>query len=106
MYKEILYEIIDKAIIEDTVTADLYIKLNEKLSRMNEFSCWRIVSEHTASNETLSLISEDKYAELLKGALKARGVPKAKVLDIMASRAKMLRVRQGAIDAAKGIRRV
>lgn len=93
MYKEILYEIIDKAIMEDTVTPEQYMKINEKLSRMNDFSCWKIVREHSTSNEAFSIISEDKYVSTLRSVLKARGVPKEKIEQIIASRVKMLKAK-------------
>jgi len=106
MYKETLYEIIDKAIIEDKIETKHYLKINEKVSKLNNFECWRIVREHGEINEKKSLLSEDKYSELLKGALQARGVPKEKILSILASRAKVARVGKGALDASKGIRRI
>jgi len=106
MYKEILFEIIDGALVNDDITTKQYIKLDEKVSKLNDFECWKIVREHGEINEKKSLLSEDKYSELLKGALQARGVPKEKILSILASRAKVARVGKGALDASKGIRRI
>ena len=100
MYKKLLFEILDKALIENRNKTEQYTKINERGTKLNNFDCWKIVREHMPVDEDVSLIAEDKYAEMLKGALQARGVPKGKILDILASRAKSMRVGKGMVKAA------